>query len=70
MNCSQVAMVQIIPALCPHGQGEGEGRGAQLNVERPGQVEGGPKILRFVRTFFMDDPKDKVARVEDNLGHI
>ena len=24
MNCSQVAMFQIIPALCPHGQGEGE----------------------------------------------
>ena len=39
-------------------------------MERPGQVEGGPKILRFVRTYFMDDPKDKVARVEENLGHI
>ena len=23
VNCSQVAMFQIMPALCPHGQGEG-----------------------------------------------
>ena len=23
MNCSQVAMFQIIPVLCPHGQGDG-----------------------------------------------
>ena len=27
VNCSQVAMFQIMPALCPHGQGEGVGGG-------------------------------------------
>ena len=26
VNCSQVAMFQIMPALCPHGQGDGGGR--------------------------------------------
>ena len=48
-------MFQIMPALCPHGKGEGEG--GQPNVERPGQGEGLPKIPKFVRTSFMDDPK-------------
>ena len=38
VNCSQVAMFQIMPVLCPHGQGEG---GGQPNVDRPGQGEGG-----------------------------
>ena len=61
MNCSQVAMFQIMPALCPHGQGEGGavregGGGGQPNVDRPGQEGGGiPKIPKFVRTSFMDD---------------
>ena len=41
VNCSQVAMFQIMPALCLHGQGEG--RGGQTNVLRPGQGERGPK---------------------------
>ena len=41
VNCSQVAMFQIMAALCPHGQGEGGG--------------GVPKIPKFVRTSFMDD---------------
>ena len=40
MNCSQVAMFQIMPALCPQGQGEG---GGQPNVDRLGQGEGRPK---------------------------
>ena len=40
VNCSQVAMFQIMPALCLHGQGDG---GGQPNVGRPGQGEGGPK---------------------------
>ena len=46
VNCSQVAMFQIMLALCPHGQGEGRGRGGrggQPNVDRPAQGEGGPK---------------------------
>ena len=34
VNCSQVAMFQIMPALCLHGQAEG---GGQPNVNRPGQ---------------------------------
>ena len=42
---AQVAMFQIMPALCPHSQGEGQGGGggggAQPNVERPGQGEWG-----------------------------
>ena len=35
VNCSQVAMFQIMSALCPHGQGEGGG--GQPNVDRLGQ---------------------------------
>ena len=35
VNCSQVAMFQIMPILCPHGQGEGGG--GHTNVDRPGQ---------------------------------
>ena len=54
MNCSQVAMFQIMPALCPHGYGGG---GGQPNVDRSGQREGieVPKILKFVRISFMND---------------
>ena len=44
VTCSQVAMFQILPALCPHGQGEvAGGRGGQPNVDRPGQGDGDPK---------------------------
>ena len=44
VNCSQVAMFQIMPALCPHGQGGGGGvQPIQPNVDRPGQRDGGPK---------------------------
>ena len=39
VNCPQVAMFQIMPTLCPHGQGE-EG-GGQPNVDRPGWGGGG-----------------------------
>ena len=53
VNCSQVAMFQIMPALCLHGQGDGGG--GQPNVDRPRQGEGVPKIPKFVRTSFMDD---------------
>ena len=35
---------------------EREGGGGQPNVDRPGQGEGVPKIPKFVRTSFMDDP--------------
>ena len=52
VNCSQVAMFQIMPALCLHGLGEW---GGQRNVDRPGQGEGGvPKIPKFVQTSFME----------------
>ena len=44
VNCSQVAMFQIKPALCPHGQGQG---GGQPNVDRPGQGKGGPKYSQI-----------------------
>ena len=46
VNCSQVAMFQIMPALCLHRQGKwvgGGGGSGQPNVDRPGQGEGGPK---------------------------
>ena len=47
-------MFQIMPDLYPHGQGEG---GGQPNADRPGQGEEEvPKIPKFVRTSFMDDP--------------
>ena len=52
VNCSQVAMFQIMPALCLHELGEW---GGQRNVDRPGQGEGGvPKIPKFVQTSFME----------------
>ena len=35
VNCSQVAMFQVLPALCLHRQGE---RGDQPNVDSPGQL--------------------------------
>ena len=45
-----------MPALWPHGQGEGSG---QPNVDKPAQgEEGSQKIPKTVRTFFMDDPKE------------
>ena len=47
MNCSQIAMFQIMPALCPQGRRRGGGwcgdRGGQPNADRPGQGERGPK---------------------------
>ena len=42
VNCSQAAMIQIMPALCLHRQGEGVG-GGQPNVDRPVEGGGGPK---------------------------
>ena len=54
MNCPQVAMFQIMPALCPHGLGEG---GGQPKCGQAWAGGGGvPKILKFVRTSFMVDP--------------
>ena len=47
LNCSQVAMFQIMPALCLHGQGEG--RGDQTNVDTSGQGEGVRKALNLCR---------------------
>ena len=35
------------------------GDGGQTKVDRPGQGRGVPKILKFVRTSFMDDPLRK-----------
>ena len=40
------------------GGGVGGG-GGKPNVDRPGQGEGVPKIPKFVRTSFMDDPLHK-----------
>ena len=40
MNCSQVAMFQIMPVLCPHREGEGrggEGRGGGEGGQPNGQ---------------------------------
>ena len=49
MNCSQVAMFQIMPALCPHGQDEEKegGGGVQPNEDKPGQGKGGPKNVQI-----------------------
>ena len=54
MNCSQVAMFQIMPALCPHGQGEGVVVNLMWTDLDKGR--GVPKIPKFVQTSFMDDP--------------
>ena len=61
VNCSQVAMSQIMPAWCPHGQGE-EGAGGVVKQmwTGPGKGRGVPKIPEFVRTSFMDDPQGKI----------
>ena len=32
-------MFQVMLALCPHGQGEGERGGGEPDVDRPGQGE-------------------------------
>ena len=53
VNCSQVAMFQIMPALSPHGQGEGVVNLMWTGLDRG---RGVPKIPKFVRTSFMDDP--------------
>ena len=83
VNCSQVAMSQIMPAWCPHGQGEEEGGGGGGKPMGTGRGRGGgggggggggvkqmrtgpgkgrevPKIPKFVRTSFMDDPQGKI----------
>ena len=53
VNCSQVALSQIMPAWCPHGQGEEEGGGGgQTNGDRPGQGEGGPKNSQICANIF------------------
>ena len=51
-----------MPALCPHGHGERGGRGGgggwstKCGQAGTGEEDGGPKIPKFVRTSFMDDP--------------
>ena len=55
-ECSQVVMFQIMPALCPHGQWEGE-RGWSTKCGQIWTGGGGvPRIPKFVQTSFMDDP--------------
>ena len=44
VNCSQVAMFQIMPALCPHGQGEGFVNLMCTDLDRR---RGGPKISQI-----------------------
>ena len=60
---TQVAMFQIMPALCPHSQGRikagGEGGGWGCSTKCGKAWTGGvgvPKITKSVRTSFMDDP--------------
>ena len=55
VNCSQVAMSQIMPTLCPHGQGEGGGWSAKCGQAWTGGW-GVPKITKFVRKSFMHEP--------------
>ena len=59
VNCSQVAMFQIMPAWCLHGQGE-EGGVVKQMWTGLGKGMGVPKIPKFVRTSFMDDPQGKI----------
>ena len=59
VNCSQVAMSQIMPTLCPHGQGESGGWSARGWSAKCGQAWTGgwgvPKITKFVPTSFMHE---------------
>ena len=61
VNCSQVAMFQIMPALCPHGQGEGVVNQMWTGLDRG---RGVAKIPKFVRTSFMDDPTAKRSKLK------
>ena len=59
-------MFQLMPALCPHGEGEGEVVSQMwTGLYRGREV---PKIPRFVRTSFMDDSQP-VPFYEKNLNH-
>ena len=49
-------MFQITPALCPHGQEEGVVNQMWTGLDRGGGGVGVPRISKFVRTYFMDDP--------------
>ena len=62
VNCSQVAMFQIMPALCPHGQAEGW----WLTKCWQAWTRWGAKIPEFVRTSFMIDPTMKVLNQNRN----
>ena len=45
----------------------GGGKGGQPNLDRPGQGRGVPKIPKFVRTSFIDDPFLQWYRVEKKI---
>ena len=48
VNCSQVAMFQIMPALCPHEQEEGGGKGGGRWLAKCGQAwTGGGESQKF-----------------------
>ena len=53
VNCSQVAMFEVMPALCPHEQGEGVVSQMWTGLDRGRSV---PKVPKFVRISFMDEP--------------
>ena len=53
VNCSQVAMFQVMPALCPHEQGEGVVSQMWTGLDRGRRV---PKVPKFVRISVMDEP--------------
>ena len=50
-----------MPALCPHGQGEGVVNQMWTGLDRG---RGVAKIPKFVRTSFMDDPTAKRSKVK------
>ena len=50
-----------MPALCPHGQGEGVVSQMWAGLDRG---RGVAKIPKFVRTSFMDDPTAKRSKVK------
>ena len=61
VNCSLVAMFQIMPTFCPHGQGEGVVNQMWTGLDRG---RGVAKIPKFVRTSFMDDPTAKRSKLK------
>ena len=65
VNRSQVAIFQIMPVLCPHGQGEGRW---STKCGQTWTGGGGPKKSQIWRTSFIDDSYRKKSTGNQKIG--